>query len=549
MKYDRKLPVLFTGLIVIAFSIILGSCLKDIRDLTNIRSAQIEDDYNPEFAVPLLHANISALDFANKFEVDDFIRIEEDYLVTILYKSNTWYGYARDFIQIPDQQYHLGPLTFNTGGSDSIRVTSNILFDENLDYTINFLDGEETVFLDVKSGILVLNIVSSFPRSGQLEFTLPYAKKDNFQFAKTIPLDYHWPQISIQDTIDLTGIEFDLSKAGTTYNTVPVKFAITLNQNSRFVHASDQIQITTEFKDMEFNYIEGYLGARDIPYSADTLKLSIFDGTDASKVTFIDPKLKVNTYSSTGMPIRVDPPYINSFSKSQGSLQLTGAVVASSIDVGYPKKTEIGDVIFTGIIADKDNSNIPDVINRMPKYIDYDFIVHTNPDGKIYDNFALDTSFVKVNMELELPAFGRSEEWIFDFPVKVDPIDFDLKIIEEAELNLLIENEFPVELAIQLYILDSTETIIDSLLGKNNYLFAPATIGADYRTISTTTASTKILINSDRIDHIGNMRKIRALVYLSTNNKGQDDVKIFADSRLDLKLGLRTKLKVNLNDL
>ena len=149
---------------------------------------------------------------------------------------------------------------------------------------------------------------------------------------------------------------------------------------------------------------------------------------------------------------------------------------------------------------------------------------------------------------MELPAFGRSEKWEFDFPAKVDPIDFDLKIIEEAEFSILIENDFPIEIALQLYILDSNEMVIDSLLDNDEYFIESAQIGTDYRPVSTTKAVTKIIVNRTRLDNVAQMRMVKAVLTVSTKNKGTEDVKIFADSRLDLKIGLRTKIKLNLNE-
>jgi len=549
MNYFNKKHVVAIGTLLILFSLILGSCVKDILDLTNIKNVHIEDDYNPDFAVPLLHANLSALDFADKYDVSELIRIEDDYLITILYKSRDWYGYAKDYIVIPDQHFSLGPLVYNTGGDDSVRVTTNILFDENQEHSVLFNDGEEIVFLEVKSGFLILNVHSTFPRSGQLELSIPYAKQNGLPYSKTIPLNWNWPSITLTDSIDLSKVEFDLSKGGTLFNTVPVEYIITLNPNSRFVHASDEINITADFKDVKFAYIEGYLGAEIVPYSADTMSLTLFDGTEADRVSFVDPKIKVNVYNSTGLPIRVDPPYFSSFSKKHGELELSGSLVNSPIDIIYPLPSEVGVTKYTLVEANKSNSNLPQVVNNMPKYINYDLTVRTNPDGKSYSNFALDTSYVKVNVDMELPAYGRSEEWAFDFPTKVDPIDFDLKIIEEAEFSIVIANDFPVEIAVQLYIIDSSETIIDSLMDKSDYFIAAAHIGVDHRTITPAKSVTKIVFNEDRMENIAKMRKVRAVVCLSTKNKGQEDIKIFADSRIDLKFGLRTKLKVNLNDL
>jgi hypothetical protein len=549
MKYYRKEPLFALVVIMFVFSIMLGSCVKDILDLTNVSGVEVEDDYNPEFAVPLVHANLSAMDFIRKYEVDDLVRIEDDYLMTIIYKSKDWYGYARDYIEIPDQQFNFGPLVYNTGGSDSIRVTSNILFDESNDYMLNFNAGEEILFLEVKSGLLLLHIQSDFQRSGEIELSLPNVQKDGSPYTKTIPINRTWPKVDFIDTIDLRGFDFDLSKGGTAVNSLQANYTITLFSNSRFVHASDEVNIQANIKDIEFAYIEGYLGEDNFPYSADTMKLSIFDGTEADRVTFIDPKLIVNINNSTGLPIRVDPPYFNSYSKKSGDLALAGSLVSNPIDIAYPGPSQIGQVVNTQVIANKDNSNIDDVVNHMPKYINYDLNIRSNPDGKTYNNFALDTSYIKVNVGLELPAYGRSEAWEFDFPAEVDPLDFDLDMIEEAEFTFIIENEFPIEINVQLYIMDSNETIIDSLLDKGNYLIAPAQIGSDFRTISATKAITKILIDEARLQNVADMRKVKAVVCLSTNNGGQDDVKIYADSRLDVKLGLRTKLKVDLNEL
>ncbi|MFC2114124.1 hypothetical protein ACFLRI_02120 [Bacteroidota bacterium] len=535
------IPVIATFLIA---AILTSSCLKDIRELSNIKGVKIKDSFKPEFAIPLVHANLSIIDFVNQFKIDSLVRIDDDNLVSVIYKSNEYYGYARDFILITDQQFGVGPLSYSTGGSDSIRVSNNIYFDENIDNSVVFFEGEEMVKADLKSGKLVLNINSDFPRSGKLDIDIPGLTKSGVPFSKSIPLTYKWPSINIVDSIDLKDYHLDMTKQGTAFNTISIRYRITLNNNPSYIHTGDEVNVQTTFENVKYSYIEGFFGNKDIPYSADTLKLSIFDDSGVKRIYFADPKITVHCFNCTGLPVRMSPPFINSYSKEFGEKQLTGPAVASPIDINYPAISEVGQIKYTQLLAVKSNSNIVDVVNNMPRYMAYDFTLTTNPDGKTHSNFALDTSYVKVYYDVELPAYGRSEEWSLDLDTDIDKIE-ELDMLESIQFNILAKNEFPIDVSVQVYVLDSAENLLDSLMGSQQYMIGSAQIDANYKLINPNIQLTQIIFDNDRLLNLEDMRKLRVRVLLSTMNQGSENVKIFADSRIDIKMSMKTKLKVS----
>jgi hypothetical protein len=94
----------------------------------------------------------------------------------------------------------------------------------------------------------------------------------------------------------------------------------------------------------------------------------------------------------------------------------------NNITVDYPSLNEVGQTKSTHFDFNKDNSNIDVILGAGPTAIDYDFDAVANPDSNAtIRGFMTDSSFMNVQVEVELPMYGaatgfevRDTGYIFD---------------------------------------------------------------------------------------------------------------------------------------
>lgn len=531
--------IIISGVLLLSFS----GCLDDFKGIKKIK---VDEPYNPAFAFPVAHMNISLLDMLKFANQDSLALIDSDYFMRFIYHGHQFKAYLRDYIRINDQTFNAGPFHYNIPGNDSVRVSFPVYLSDKIDHTFNFSNGEQITKLKIKSGKLIVKLSSSFRKNGDIDLKIDYAKlKNGSDFVKNIPFFFDSSGFSVTyDTIDLSGVWFDMSKGGISENVLSVNYTITLNPNSYYIRKTDVFDVNITFKDINFSYIEGFLGFHNINYEPDSMLINLFKNVEPNKIQFADPKLYIHFKNSAGLPVRIQPPSVTA-NKDLHQTTLSGSILNNPLDLNFPNLSEIGATKYTLFAANKQNSNIRDLLNMSPENIVFDLEVSVNEPGINRNNFATDSSYISVLTELELPLYGKARDYITEFDIDVD--SFDMNIVEQIQLNLLSNNEIPIDFGIQFYLADTNRTILDSLISSTSVLIKSGLTDAQGKVIKPSRALTKITVTQDKIKANPDFKKIIIKASASTLNKGSTDVKIFVNNRLELITSLYFKLKIDLN--
>ena len=121
----------------------------------------------------------------------------------------------------------------------------------------------------------------------------------------------------------------------------------------------------------------------------------------------------------------------------------------------------------------------------------------------------------------------------------VDTLGFSLqesnqsKRIKDGTLNLIVDNGFPFEADIQLYMLDENNQIIDSLftLGK----VAAATLGSNLIVTDSKKSKLPIHVSQAKVNELYETRYMAVVVSFSTASNTQH-VKIYNNYSFDVQL-------------
>jgi hypothetical protein len=154
-------------------------------------------------------------------------------------------------------------------------------------------------------------------------------------------------------------------------------------------------------------------------------------------------------------------------------------------------------------------------------------------------------------MNVELPLYGQASGIQLVDTVELNLKDFDESQIESAQIKALISNQLPLDGDIQLNLLDENSNLIESLLeSTQTHIVKGSTVTASGELQSAGVFDDFISINQAKVNKLLTAKKIALTILLNTskNSSGNPvDVKIKTDMAIDVKFGLKVKLKAKVN--
>jgi hypothetical protein len=301
-------------------------------------------------------------------------------------------------------------------------------------------------------------------------------------------------------------------------------------------------------QNLEFSYLEGYWGNERFPIDRDTIELDInktnFTGGDI-KIT--DPKVTVTVINSFGFPSRGNIKLLQFKGRDGQFYQLESDTIQSGgIDFAYPPLNDVGGVRNTTFYFDKHNSNIDVIFNAQPVAMDYDVegIANVLQNPSLV-GFLTDSSFIKFNIKVELPLEGSVRNFSTENEVAIDfgAPSANAGDIASAEFKLVTENGMPVGASGQIYFLNDQGAIIDSLFSGLQTILLAAPVNSVGVPTSTAKHVQLIPLSADRFDRIRNSKKARIRTVLETTNMGATTVKVLANQKTDIRMGVKVTLK------
>jgi hypothetical protein len=224
-------------------------------------------------------------------------------------------------------------------------------------------------------------------------------------------------------------------------------------------------------------------------------------------------------------------------------LPLESPYVTNGIDFPYPSMSEMGQVKKSSFSFTKDNSNIANILGAGPVAIDYDVDAVTNPNNDVnIRGYITDQSYYKINMEVELPLYGRASGFVTRDTINLDLSSYDE--VDNAEFKLVVDNAIPLEVAIQGYFLDANNVIVDSLLTGPQTLVPGAPVDANGAATGTQQKVSFIPFEDARFARIrDNAKRLWLNAAFSTLNNGNTSVRVLNTQDVRIRLGAKLGVK------
>lgn len=533
---SRSYYILFLSL-----AFLLTSCFKELADdINNIDNLT----WNPTLALPLAHGSFSIAEFAAELSGDNFYTSSmDDGLVVFHYSQDQVLSEtAEELVDIQDENYNT-IIKPPSASLPDLPINGTITEQELHEFSVNSTENDKLYSASLKGGSLVIDLNGNFPASGELVLTFHGLTRNGTTLETSFQWDYDGSNTQqFQRTIELSGLDIDFTDGGSTYNYFHFTSTLTLNYEGQSITTSEGINLNMDIVSMEFSQVLATVSQRVVASETNEITFNFLDELSGGVYYFDEPAINFNFSNGFGIPLEATIIEATAHSQSRGDLNLTGDIVGAPNTVGYPSMNEIGTVIETTISINHQNSTLPAIIAWQPNTISYSFEGIINPNANDDLHFALDTSRISADINLELPMIGR-----FRNLTLTENYDFngrDLAEVEYALFKLQSSNGFPINAKIQLFFATANGAFIDSLIYDDTQILQAGLTNTIGKVTEPTVKDINILIPKDRLGPISQAESLLLRATLDTPENETRSVRIYDEDRLSIKLYVQTEFEI-----
>ncbi|MCB0548054.1 MAG: hypothetical protein KDD19_10750 [Phaeodactylibacter sp.] len=503
-----------TLLLLVVVAVLISAC-QSFDELEKLDDA----DYDAEYAVPLLNTELSLREALENFQDLAIITIDPDGLIHFTYSGD---------VLTQNSDTIFAKINESLSGIP-IPITS-----KRMALPLTLPDGFDFDRLVFKSGDFFFGFQHAHPDPVTFTLTLPQVTKDGqpLSLSASLPGYSGSGQLPVYSNVFLP---FQL--AG--YEVVPDPGTDSVYVEYELIRSNgqpDTAQVAITFGELSFSYMEGFLGVQRHEGGRDTIIIDFFDNWVTGDIYFADPTVSFNIENSFGIPTQSDVKVFKVLTVRGETLNLESPYVESGIAFPYPSIDEVGVIKQERFIFNKDNSNIDEILGAGPVAIDYDVDAVTNPDSNVnIRGFITDSSYYKVRVDVDLPLYGRSINFLARDTFQLDFGDFQQ--MYKAEFKLVTVNSLPLDVAIQGFFLDKDGIVLDSLFQDAVRVIEGVPVDSEGNASGVKEDITYIDYPEERFNKVRTAENLDIVASFSTINNGNVSVKILESQAVKVKLG------------
>ncbi len=539
--------------------LMIGSC-EGYMDQFSLDRLSDEVEIHPSLAAPVAYGNFSIQDILETLtDSAGLVSQTEDSLIYLYYSDTAYSVKASELFSIPD---NLVTETYvetdvNVTAWNLLPVGSEYTFykQEMLEFSIEPEDRIDSIM--VKAGNLNLDAFSEFKHSGVLQVTSSNIIDPD---GDTLDLSF---TISETDGSYVNDSTFSLENYKITMDEISgnaeavLHFILTLVKSPELVSPGEEAGIRFEFSALEYEAVYGHIAEREITSLNESIDIGIFDQMDqVPDIYFADPQFNIAVHNSFGAPLSLDVDTLRARSSKDGSytyLEFKNDTM-NPFRIYAPTIDRLGEEVTTERYFNVETSNIDELIASVPDQINFAFGASTgNPPGSTEQNFLLDDSKLTIETEVVLPMWlSTSGYTVTDtLDMAFDSLVMQLSFLEEALFRLTTTNEWPLEIAVQIYFLDAADDKIDSLFSEREILLnaAPVDTEGELDRGALQEHVVDVELTTADLDELEGAKKMMLQARAVTTDNGVPTVKFYSSYLLNYKLAIDADFKINSREL
>lgn len=473
-----------------------------------------------EFAVPIFKARTSIQDLIEGFDEYTYIEIDGEGVIHLRYSGDVLTQHASEFLQ---------------AASDSIPPAIPL---------------SDTLFALPFSSPQQLKVDKATYKSGTVRFACQSTHVGTITFRLYILQAKKNGQVAmLEETFPspppLQGFHISLNSLDMSgYDLLPQNDTVFIRYEA-ITETGQRLKLPQVFllnEEVQFSYIEGVLGKFTHNGRADTILIDFFKNWIQGDVFFENPEILIHVQNAFGVPTRSDIKVFDILTADGKRIPLESIYITDTgIDFAYPALDEVGQVKTMTFTFDETNSNIEDVLGSRPVALEYDVDALMNPDNSTTaKGFITDSSFYNIQVEVDLPLRGRASGFTMRDTFSVDFSGYGA--VRSAEFKLVADNEMPLEVAGQVWFLDSLYQPIDSLfLDGSQVIVSGAPVDASGIATTKVTDTHYFDFDQTRFEGIRQARYLLVQGSFSTSGEGAQTVKAIADQQVEIRMGAKLR--------
>ena len=397
------------------------------------------------------------------------------------------------------------------------------------------------------SGKIRLEIKNTLHSKINYIYSIPKAKKNGQPFSVNFSIDSASntnPKFYTGD-YDFSGYDIDMTGiAGISYNTITYNVEARSDPNGYDfnVNAFDtMVNLKTTLIGIEPFFVKGYLGQAET-HEINNNNIGINGFIKSGNIKLDSVKLNLDIINYIGADEQV---YLNYFSSHNTHTGTTVDLFAPSFVKNYLNinRAYINLMLADSLIPthhsvqlDKNNSNIKDLIENIPDKFNYDVKLLLNPLGNNSggNDFVFRDKLINTHLQIIMPLrFATNQLVLADtVPFSIsNATNFDP--IGLTNLTLIADNGFPFNFNVQLFLLDNTKSITDSMFVPDMIKAAPYDV--NYRATGTQRTEIKIPVDANRKQRLLSVQRIGIRLQFNTPDFPQL-IQMYSDYRVEFKL-------------
>jgi hypothetical protein len=521
----------------VLFSALLVSCLEELEDTDKLADITFE----PSVDFPLVNSNFTMQEFITEGKSKARI-VEQGGMMVLIYDDSLVTPPGDQFFILPDQQ---SPVLSITGPEFSFPSPgATVTITKTLNFSFNTTGTEQLDSVLIKAGQMLFEVTSTFPANINLTIDIAAIRT---QGGSAVQQNFSFTGPGNQNpSVNLANAVIDLTDNGTTTNTITFSITAEITDTGQPLNNTHQLDCSFGMDNIQFRALFGEMGTLAFPMEADSINVDVFNSTFNGDVTLSSPSIRLTMRNSFGLPVGFDINSVQAIKLNSPVIALSGAAVSAPLNpylLDAPDYLQIGQTIDSEIEITSSNSNLAQLISSLPRYLAYQFDLSLNPPPITAKNFVLDTSRLTIGVHVELPFHGSFSELSLSKRFDFDGIGID--DLGRSKIKLKTINETPLDMRVQAYFVDANEVVLDSLF-IDRTIVKGAPVDANGFTQSANEVEMEVPITQAKVDRIDQATHVMLVATMITVNNGTVPVKISSTDKLQVILGVNTRVKYNL---
>lgn len=548
-KMGRRLTFGLTGLLLMGM--LITSCHKEYFQLDKLSD---EIEIRPNLVAPLIKGSVSMADIVDLFDSASYLSEFDDGLIYLAF-SDTLVNLSVDTLDLVIDNYQHETYLSTEISTDPLFLASSVgdtvHFLKSIFYSLQIEGDSRLDSIVFKGGELQIEVTSGFMHTGVLTMSSEYLRDPGGNtYTNSIAITSAAGDFTGSINHSLEGYSLETLTQGDS-TVFRVDYDLALINSGNPVSPGESCDINTSMLDLGFYSLFGYIDASEVVSESGEQEIPIYSNFPAlSHLKLADPRIDISTHSSLGIPFELTLDSVIATAEDMSTLSLE-FYEGHPFKIPAPSISQVGETADGEFHINNQTSNFHELLNLAPHSISYRVSGGIDPDIPDQNHFLLDSSRFVLEAEFLVPMDLRYTQYAMqdtvEFELGEDGVDTTM--VKEVQLKVSTVNQLPLELDLQLLLLDDAYVVLDSVFEQEGVFLPASVVDGNGVLVRASESSNTADFPAEKLGKLEQVRYILVVAKLVTSGQGEEYVKFYSDYTLGFEISLHARFRINTEEL